>query len=110
MPYLDEMMPLAEKAFNIIVEELKKDSIEFKLVETFIPADLKTTGIKGDNRVYEYFVAIKIHKPNGEIFMDYDFLSKVSNKIVNEVHGITRVIYYTDGKSEYLLGRNFLET
>ncbi len=96
---LNELLPMARKSYHILIEELQKDSIEFKLAEAFIPTGLKTTGVKGDQRVYGPFLAIAIHRHDGKLFLDYDFLRKVSNRITNEVDGLVRVIYFLGSKN-----------
>jgi len=63
---------------------------------TLLP--VKTVGVMGDNRTYEYVCAIR--SVNTTDFMtahvsrfDFDFLENVSSRIINEVKGINRVVY-----------------
>ena len=67
----------------------------------FLP--VKSVGVMGDGRTYEYVVALRAVKT--EDFMTahwaelpYTLLAKVSNRIVNEVRGINRVVYDISGK------------
>jgi len=93
---LDEFLKLQEqckKVYLIMVEELKKNSVKFKSLEANIFPDIKTTGIKGDQRVYAYPIFIAIDMPNGKRFYEPNILEKISTRITNECENITRVVY-----------------
>ena len=93
---LDEFLRLqkqTEKAYLIMREELKKSSIMFKQIEAYIFPDIKTTGIKGDQRVYQYPIFFAVHINNGELFLDYEILGRISTRLTNELEDVTRVVY-----------------
>ena len=59
---------------------------------------IKSVGVMGDRRTYEYTSVLRV--VNTEDFMtatfshlSYDFLEKISNRIINEVDGINRMVY-----------------
>lgn len=81
------------EAYKILVEELNKRSIKFDSVEAVVYPDLKTVGIKGDKRVYAYPIFISVNMPDGRLYLDYDFLERVSTRICNSAEDITRVLY-----------------
>ena len=59
---------------------------------------VKTVGVKGDARAYEEVICLRmVNSTDGMTAvwtdMPYKFLTKVSNRITNEVSGVTRVVY-----------------
>ena len=90
-------------AYGILVEELRKNSIEFKLARAEIPLDLRTTGIKGDQRVYQHLIILSIIERNGNLMPpNWDLLGRVSTRITNECLDITRVTYLVGAKQKVL--------
>jgi len=95
---------LLRRADAIFIEELhgagwyEKTSQAFAV---FLP--VRSVGVMGDGRTYDYVVALRAVQT--EDFMTaqwaelpYSLLSKVSNRIINEVRGINRVVYDVSGK------------
>ena len=67
----------------------------------FLP--VKSVGVMGDGRTYEYVVALRAVETSDFMTanwapLPYDLLSRVSNRIINEVKGINRVVYDISGK------------
>lgn len=67
----------------------------------FLP--VKSVGVMGDGRTYEYVVALRAVITSDFMtahwaHLPYDLLGKVSNRIINEVRGINRVVYDVSGK------------
>ena len=61
---------------------------------------VRTVGVMGDERTYEYVCALRAVTSTDGMTADYfpfdhDFLGHVSNRIINEVRGINRVVYTT---------------
>jgi GMP synthase (glutamine-hydrolysing) len=59
---------------------------------------LKSVGIMGDQRTYEHIVAIRAVTSEDAMTADWarlphDLLAKISNRMINEVRGINRVVY-----------------
>jgi GMP synthase (glutamine-hydrolysing) B subunit len=67
----------------------------------FLP--VKSVGVMGDGRTYEYVVALRAVVTSDFMTahwaeLPYELLGKVSNRIINEVRGINRVVYDVSGK------------
>lgn len=86
-------------ADEIIVEELKKTGWYEKLIHSFaVLTNSKSTAVKGDGRVFGDVIAIRAISSKDRMTADwarlpYDILQKISSRIVNEVPGISRVVY-----------------
>ncbi len=93
-----------QKADAIFIEELKGSGLYLKVSQAgAVLLPVKSVGVMGDERTYEEVVALRC--VNTEDFMTadwshlpYELLSKVSNRIVNEVAGINRVVYDVTSK------------
>lgn len=99
-----EKVKLLQEADNIFVEELINHNLYDKVNQAFVVLlPVKTVGVMGDVRTYEYVVALR--SVNTIDFMTatwsklpYEFLEIVSNRIVNEIRGINRVVYDISSK------------
>jgi GMP synthase (glutamine-hydrolysing) len=59
---------------------------------------VRSVGVMGDDRTYQYTIALRaVESLDGMtadwVRLPYDLLARVSSRIVNEVHGINRVVY-----------------
>ena len=99
-----EYAELLRRADSIFIEELhaagwyEKTSQAFSV---FLP--VKSVGVMGDGRTYEYVVALRAVQTQDFMTahwaeLPYSLLGKVSNRIINEVSGINRVVYDISGK------------
>ena len=64
---------------------------------------MQSVGVMGDGRTYEYVVALRAVQTKDFMTahwaeLPYALLAKVSNRIINEVRGINRVVYDISGK------------
>ncbi|WP_064591029.1 glutamine-hydrolyzing GMP synthase [Streptobacillus moniliformis] len=99
-----EKVNILQEADEIFINELMKDNLYHKVSQAFVTLlPVKTVGVMGDVRTYEYVAAIR--SVNTIDFMTatwsklpYEFLEKVSNMIVNKVSGINRVVYDISSK------------
>lgn len=99
-----EKLELLREADDIFTYELRKHKLYDKVSQAFVVIlPVKSVGVMGDVRTYEYVVAIR--SVNTIDFMTanwsrlpYDFLETVSNRIINEVKGINRVTYDISSK------------
>jgi GMP synthase (glutamine-hydrolysing) len=95
---------LLRRADAIFIEELRAAGWYEKTSQAFaVFLPVRSVGVMGDGRTYEYVVALRAVQT--EDFMTahwaelpYALLAKVSNRIINEVRGINRVVYDVSGK------------
>jgi len=64
---------------------------------------VKTVGVMGDERTYENVVALRVVKSEDGmtanwVELPYDLLGKISNRMINEVPGVNRVVYDISSK------------
>jgi GMP synthase (glutamine-hydrolysing) len=89
---------------DILLEEIKKAGFYRKLWQSFaILLPLKSVGIMGDQRTYENIIAIRAVTSIDAMTADWarlphNLLGKISNRIINEVDGVNRVVYDISSK------------
>jgi GMP synthase (glutamine-hydrolysing) len=99
-----ENLRMLREADWIIIEEVKKHRIYYKTWQCFaVMLPIKTVGIMGDKRTYENVIAIRAVTSRDGMTADwaklpYKLLARISNRIVNEVKGINRVVYDISSK------------
>lgn len=99
-----EKADILREADAIFIEELRKADLYNKVSQAFVVLlPVKSVGVMGDERTYEY--AAVLRSANTIDFMTatwshlpYEFLEKVSNRILNEVKGINRLTYDISSK------------
>ncbi|MHB8084203.1 MAG: glutamine-hydrolyzing GMP synthase [Dehalococcoidia bacterium] len=83
----------------IVMNEIKKAKLYREMWQTFaILTDVHSVGVMGDFRTYGYLVALRAVTSQDAMTADwarlpYPLLATISNRIVNEVHGVNRVVY-----------------
>jgi len=88
----------------IVLNEIKKAGFYRKVWQSFaVLLPIKTVGVMGDERTYENVIALRaVHSIDGMTAdwakLPYDLLGKVSNRIINEVRGVNRVVYDISSK------------
>lgn len=88
----------------ILTEELYKNELYYKVSQAFVVfLPVKSVGVLGDARHYDHVVAIRVVETVDFMTAHYarlphEFLEKVSNRIINEVKGISRVVYDISSK------------
>ena len=95
---------LLREADAIFIEELRASGWYDKTAQAFaVFLPVKSVGVMGDGRTYEYVVALRAVQTTDFMTahwaeLPYSLLGKVSNRIINEVRGINRVVYDISGK------------
>ncbi len=88
-----------QEADHIFILELKKNKLYGKVWQAFaVLLPVKTVGVMGDTRTYENIVSLRAVTSVDAMTADWaklpnSFLEKVSNRIINEVKGVNRVVY-----------------
>ncbi|HYN54215.1 MAG TPA: glutamine-hydrolyzing GMP synthase [Methylotenera sp.] len=99
-----EYADLLRRADAIFIEELHASGWYEKTSQAFtVFLPVKSVGVMGDGRTYDYVVALRAVVTSDFMTahwaeLPYDLLGKVSNRIINEVRGINRVVYDISGK------------
>jgi GMP synthase (glutamine-hydrolysing) len=94
-----ERVALLQEADAIVVEEIKAAGLYRKIWQSFaVLLPVRSVGVMGDRRTYAYTCAIRaVHSEDGMTAdwtpLPYDLLKRISNRIVNEIEGINRVVY-----------------
>jgi GMP synthase (glutamine-hydrolysing) len=106
-----EFVSLLQRADHIFIEELRKAidpetgkswyDLTSQAFTVFLP--VKSVGVMGDGRTYEYVVSLRAVQTSDFMTADwaelpYSLLKKVSSRIINEVRGINRVAYDVSSK------------
>jgi GMP synthase (glutamine-hydrolysing) len=95
---------LLRRADAIFIEELRRDELYDKVSQAFaVFLPVRSVGVMGDGRRYDYVVALRAVESVDFMTarwarLPYDFLDRVVHRIVNEVTGISRVVYDISGK------------
>ena len=83
----------------IVIDEIKAAGLYQQIWQSFaVLTDNRTVGVMGDHRTYGYVCAIRAVSSEDAMTADwvrlpYEVLARMSNRIVNEVPGVTRVVY-----------------
>jgi GMP synthase (glutamine-hydrolysing) len=99
-----EKLEILREADTILISEIKKAGIYESLWQAFcVFLPLKTVGIMGDFRTYDYLCAIRIVESRDAMTanfakLDWELLERIGTRIINEVKGINRVVYDISNK------------
>ena len=94
-----EKVKILQEADHIFINELTKNNMYNKIWQAYAALlPIKTVGVMGDSRTYENICLIRAITSEDGMTADYfnfprGFLSDISNKIINSVKGINRVVY-----------------
>ncbi|HSW58255.1 MAG TPA: glutamine-hydrolyzing GMP synthase, partial [Dehalococcoidales bacterium] len=90
---------MLREADYIVLTEIRAAGLYRQLWQSFaVLTDVKSVGVMGDSRTYGYLCAVRAVTSDDAMTADwarlpYDLLARISNRIVNEVPGINRVVY-----------------
>ncbi|KAJ3101818.1 GMP synthase (glutamine-hydrolyzing) [Phlyctochytrium planicorne] len=99
-----EQVEIARKADYIYIEEIKKAGLYRKISQAYAALlPVKAVGVMGDFRTYEQVIALRAVETTDFMTADwfefpYDVLKRISNRIINEVKGVNRVVYDVSSK------------
>ncbi|MBX9402954.1 glutamine-hydrolyzing GMP synthase [Lysobacter sp. BMK333-48F3] len=99
-----EYADLLARADHIYIDELRKAGLYDKTSQAFaVFLPVKSVGVVGDARAYEWVIALRAVETIDFMtahwaHLPYDFLGTVSNRIINELRGVSRVVYDISGK------------
>src|SRR5256884_5916517 len=99
-----EFADLLRRADDIFIRELRKHDLYDKTSQAFaVFLPVRSVGVMGDGRRYDYVIALRAVETVDFMTahwarLPYEFLDHVSRRIVNEVPGISRVVYDISGK------------
>ncbi|USD65808.1 glutamine-hydrolyzing GMP synthase [Vibrio sp. SCSIO 43136] len=99
-----EYCDLLRRADAIFIEELHAADLYHKVSQAFtVFLPVRSVGVMGDGRKYDWVVSLRAVETIDFMtahwaHLPYDFLGKVSNRIINEIDGISRVVYDISGK------------
>ena len=94
-----EKIKILQEADDIYIKELIKNNLYDKIWQAYAALlPIKTVGVMGDSRTYEYTCLLRAVTSEDGMSADYfcfpqEFLDNISNKIINNVKGINRVVY-----------------
>ena len=94
-----ERLAILRECDDIVVNEIKSAGLYKKIWQSFaVLLPVMSVGVMGDQRTYAYTCAIRaVHSEDGMtadwVPLPHEVLKTISNRIVNEVHGVNRVVY-----------------
>jgi GMP synthase (glutamine-hydrolysing) len=100
----DERLEILRRADKIVQTELQASGWYRKVWQGFaVLLPLKTVGVMGDDRTYENVVALRVVDSLDAMTADWtrlpsELLARISNRIINEVRGVNRVVYDVSSK------------
>ena len=100
----EEYLGLLARADHIFIEELQKNGLYDSTSQAFaVFLPVKSVGVTGDQRRYEYVIALRAVETVDFMtarwaHLPYELLETVSNRIINEISGVSRVTYDVSSK------------
>lgn len=95
----EEKLTIVRESDAILREEIAKAGLDREIWQYFTALpNMKSVGVMGDGRTYSYTVGLRAVTSIDGMTADwaripYDVLEKISNRIVNEVHNVNRIVY-----------------
>jgi len=99
-----ERINILREADERVLDEVKKAGLYNELWQSFaVLLPIKTVGVMGDSRTYEHVIAVRCVNSIDGMTADWaplphELLGKISNRIINEVKGVNRVVYDISSK------------
>lgn len=95
----EKRLTILKQADTIFLEEIRAAGLYRKLWQSFtVLLPIKSVGVMGDKRTYDSCIALRAVTSNDAMTADWarlphELLAKVSNRIINEVNGVNRVVF-----------------
>ena len=99
-----EKIDILKEADNYFIQSLRDHKLYHKIWQAYAALlPVKTVGVMGDNRTYEYLCLLRAITSEDGMTADFyefkkSFIQEISNKIVNSIRGINRVVYDVTSK------------
>ncbi|MBW1937135.1 MAG: GMP synthase (glutamine-hydrolyzing), partial [Deltaproteobacteria bacterium] len=99
-----QRLEILRAADSILLEEVRRAELYEKVWQSFaVLLPVKTVGVMGDERTYENVIALRIVDSLDAMTADwtrvpYEVLERISNRIINNVRGVNRVVYDISSK------------
>jgi len=93
-----ERLEILRLADAVLIEEMKAADLYYKVWQSFaVFLPVRTVGVMGDERTYDYVIALRIVESTDAMTADWarvphETLGRISNRIINEVKGVNRVV------------------
>ena len=100
----EERLEILRAADVIVLDEIRRAGLYEEVWQSFaILLPIRTVGVVGDERSYEHVVALRVVESDDGMTADWaplapELLTKISNRITNEVRGVNRVVYDISSK------------
>ena len=94
-----ERLAILKEADAIFMEEIYRSSVHDEIWQAFaVLLPIRAVGVQGDNRAYGQVVALRAVSSSDGMTADFsrvpfELLSRISTRIINEIHDVTRVVY-----------------
>jgi GMP synthase (glutamine-hydrolysing) len=94
-----DKLEILRNADWVVVDEMKKSGWYHRVWQSFaVLLPVRSVGVMGDERSYEYTVAVRVVESQDGMTADwvklpYDLLGQISSRIINEVKGVNRVTF-----------------
>ncbi len=100
----EERLNILRQADTIILDEMKSSGYYYKVWQSFaVLLPIQTVGVMGDGRTYEHVIAFRCVDSVDAMTADwsklpYELMGRISNRVINEVRGVNRVVYDISSK------------
>ena len=99
-----ERLKILREADVVVLEEIRTAGLYEKVWQSFaVLLPIRTVGVMGDERSYENVIALRVVDSQDGMTANWvalpaDLLARISNRIINEVRGVNRVVYDISSK------------
>ncbi|MCY4506846.1 MAG: hypothetical protein OXG35_07795, partial [Acidobacteria bacterium] len=100
----EDRLELLRRADAVVADEIRRAGLYRQLWQSFaVLLPIQSVGVMGDERTYEHTIAVRAVESRDGMTADWarlphEMLATISSRIVNEVHGINRVVYDISSK------------